>query len=68
MKSIDRAPFWIWPAGMCLFGVVASLRDLVEGHWLAIVHMMIAMAYAVGLGRALVLRGLQADLRAGKQG
>ncbi|BCJ75040.1 hypothetical protein CS0771_45840 [Catellatospora sp. IY07-71] len=68
MKSIDKAPFWIWPAGMCAFGVVASLHDLVEGRWLPIVHMVIAMGYAVGLGRALLRRRLQADLRAENPG
>ncbi|WP_144126526.1 hypothetical protein [Catellatospora sichuanensis] len=60
MKSIDKAPFWTWPLGIGVFGGITAFRLLVDGRWLAIFHLAIGMAYAAGLGRALLRRSLVA--------
>ncbi|MEV4413030.1 hypothetical protein [Catellatospora sp. NPDC049609] len=61
MKSIDKAPFWTWPLGAALFGGIAAVNLLAGGRAWALIHLVGAMAYAAGLGRALLRRELAAQ-------
>ncbi|WP_144127171.1 hypothetical protein [Catellatospora sichuanensis] len=60
MKSIDKTPFWAWPLGIFGCAGPVAFTLVVDGRWIALPFLAVGMAYAAGLGRALLRRNLVA--------
>jgi hypothetical protein len=58
MNPVDKISFWVWPAGVAIFGIVPVIMLAVLGSFSGVFLMVMSILYAVGLGRAVLRRDL----------